>query len=98
MLYNLYIYYTLVTVFYNSGSTCKSYAHNLWQIFVNFIFYSGCIIYYAKAHNVWRTGYVNYQIESQSENLTHIIQSDGHGWNVYYIMCVLYNVYYQIIV
>ena len=86
------IYSTLLPVFCISSSTCKSNGRYLF-----FILYSTVDVY-AKAHNVWRTGYVNYQIESQSENLTHIIQSDGHGWNVYYIMCVLYNVYYQIIV
>ena len=30
-----------------------------------------------QAHIVCQTGYVNYQIESQSENLTHIINQMG---------------------
>ena len=30
-----------------------------------------------RLHKVWQTGYVNYQIESQSENLTHIINQMG---------------------
>ena len=98
--YLYYILYRICITFYIifvlHSISCLYYI--LYRIriafYVGFVLHSISYLYlycmystehvYAKAHSVWQTGYVNYQIESQSENLTHIIKSNGHGWNVYY--------------